>query len=111
MTEAELQHAVIQLAHMLGWHHMHARRSRGKGGGWTTATNVPWVDLTLWHPRKGGVLFRELKRDERSVWQPGQREVLEGLRAAGADADVWTVDDLTGGRVQRELMANRKVPA
>lgn len=105
MTETEFQQQVVDLAHVLGWRHMHARRSRGKGGKWTTATNVPWPDLTLWHPRRGFIV-RELKLDERSKWQPGQREVLDSLAAAGVDADVWYAHELTG-RIKTELGGSR----
>ena len=103
MTEAELQAAVVELAGVLGWSHLHVRRSIGKGRKWVTSTNVPWPDLTLWHPRRGGFIVRELKVDDRSPWQPGQRDTLESLAAAGADVGVWTVADLDSGRIQREL--------
>lgn len=107
MTEAELQSLVVELARILGWQHMHVRRSIGKGRRWTTATNVPWPDLTLWSPRRQRFMVRELKRDERSPWQPGQREVLEQLRGAGVDAGVWTVADWESGRIARELGSKR----
>lgn len=108
MTEAEFQGIVIDLARVLGWKHMHVRRSIGKGHRWTTATNVPWPDLTLWRPnREGGFLLRELKVDERSPWQPGQRELLVTLMAAGVDAGVWMVADLDG-RIPAELGARRR---
>lgn len=100
MTEAQLQDAVIKLAHVLGWSHMHCRRSIGKHGRWVTATNVPWPDLTLWHP-KHGFMVRELK--VRNVFQPGQRDTLDGLSAAGVNADVWTPKDLDSGRIVAEL--------
>jgi hypothetical protein len=104
MTEAELQAAVVELATLLGWRHMHVRRSIGKGRKWVTSTNVPWPDLTLWHPGRGyPMMVRELKVNARSVWQPGQRELLLELESCGIDADVWTVADLDSGRIQREL--------
>lgn len=103
MTEAELQAAVVELAGLFGWSHLHVRRSIGKGRKWVTSTNVPWPDLTLWHPRRGLFMVRELKVNERSAWQPGQHEILEELAFAGVDAGVWTVADLDSGRIQKEL--------
>lgn len=106
MTEAQLQDAVLALAHTLGWEHMHVRRSIGKHGRWVTATNVPWPDLTLWHPARG-FMVRELK--VRNVFQPGQREVLEQLQRAGVDAAVWTPKDWDAGRIRAELMGRHDV--
>lgn len=102
LTEAEFQGQVLELAHVLGWKHLHVRRSIGKGRRWTTATNVPWPDLTLWTPRNGGrFMVRELKVVD--VWQPGQQAVLAELVAAGVDASHWTPTDLDSGRIVREL--------
>lgn len=108
IREAEFQEQVIQLAHTLGWRHLHVRRSIGKGKQWVTATNVPWPDLTLWRPdeRRPGFLIRELKVGDitkDATWQPGQREVLAELRAAGVDAGVWTPADFDLGIIQHEL--------
>lgn len=101
LTEAQFQIQVLHLAQSLGWSHMHARRSIGKHGRWVTATNVPWPDLTLWRPDRPGFMVRELK--VRNVFQPGQREVLAELVAAGVDAAVWMPKDLDSGRVVAEL--------
>jgi hypothetical protein len=112
VAEAEFQAQVVELAGVLGWWHMHVRRSIGKGRKWVTATNVPWPDLTLWRPprsteRTGSFLVRELKVDARSPWQPGQREVLDQLHACGVDAGVWYAADLDNGRIALELGARR----
>jgi hypothetical protein len=91
VTEAEFQEQVIELAHMLGWDHMHVRRSIGKGKKWTTATNVKgWPDLTLWHSRHG-VIFVELKTDIGKT-SPDQDEALASLRPA-APTFVWRPRD------------------
>lgn len=106
---------VLELARVLGWKHLHVRRSIGKGRKWVTATNVPWPDLTLWrpgslrNPDRGGFLVRELKVAD--VWQPGQKEVLAELAGAGVDSDVWWPADLDSGRVAEELRVGRKVGA
>lgn len=103
ITEAEFQAMVLSMAHALGWEHLHVRRSIGKGRRWTTSTNVPWPDLTLWRPRRGGgLLVRELKVAD--VWQDGQKEVLASLTAAGVNAGVWFGPrDLDSGLIQAEL--------
>lgn len=61
-THDEFQGQAVELAHAHGWRHLHVRRTRGKGRAWTTSTNVRgWPDLTLWHPRLGGVGALEIK--------------------------------------------------
>lgn len=109
MTEAEFQEQVLDLAHVLGWKHLHVRRSIGKDRKWVTSTNVPWPDLTLWRTgyRGPGFLVRELKVDESSPWQPGQHEVLDELFEAGVDAAVWYVADLDNDRILTELGGRR----
>ena len=57
-------------------------------------------DPKHWHP-KHGFMVRELK--VRNVFQPGQRDTLDQLTAAGVDADVWTPKDLDSGRIVAEL--------
>lgn len=95
ISEADFQAQVIELAHWLGWEHMHVRRSIGKGRKWTTATNVVgWPDLTLWHHRHGFV-FAELKAENGRATAE-QVAVLGSLQAAGAVAVVWRPSDLDG---------------
>lgn len=106
MTEAEWQQQVIDLVHLCGWKHMHARRSIGKGRKWTTALNVTgWPDLTLWKPGHGFV-FVELKSDTGWV-TPEQREVLASLAAAGGEVHVWRPCDLD----EAKRVLNRRVAA
>lgn len=94
MSEATFQQQVVELAHMLGWKHLHVRRSIGKGSRWVTATNVTgWVDLTLWHERQQRVLFAELKTDVGKLSKE-QVEVIESLSAAGQEVFVWRPKDL-----------------
>ena len=82
LTEAEHQAQVIELAHMLGWHHLHVRRSIGKGRTWVTATNViGWPDLVLFRHADDGqqhLIFAELKSESGKL-TPEQEQVL--LRA------------------------------
>lgn len=102
--EAEWQQQVIDLAHALGWKHLHVRRSIGKGRKWVTATNVPWPDLTLWSERQRRLIVAELKTD-RGKATPGQEEVLWSLAAAGVECHVWRPADLD--EVQRVLQGDR----
>jgi hypothetical protein len=94
MTEEDFQAQVVQLAGLLGWRHMHVRRSIGKGRRWTTATNVTgWPDLTLWSARHNRLIFVELKSEHGRV-SDDQAEVLASLRAAGCEVHVWRPSDL-----------------
>ena len=92
ITETEWQQQVIDLAHALGWRHLHVRRSIGKGNKWQTTTNViGWPDLTLFRPARdnnGEIIFAELKTESGTVTKE-QSEVLEMLRQTGHDAYVW----------------------
>jgi len=101
-SEAEFQRQVVDLCALYGWRHMHVRRSIGKAQRWTTATNVTgWPDLVIWKPGRR-VMFRELKTDRGKLTHE-QVDVLDSLRAAGADADVWRPGHLDSGRIQAEL--------
>lgn len=53
---------------------------------------------------EGGVLFRELKRQDGTLTAV-QQAFHRRLREAGADVDVWRPSDLTDGRIARELAA------
>jgi len=91
-TEAEFQQQVVELAGMLGWQHLHVRRSIGKGSRWVTATNVVgWPDLFCWHPTRGVVAI-ELK-SQAGQPTPEQLRVLETLRTAGVPSFVWRPSD------------------
>lgn len=93
VTEADFQAVVVEALGLLGWRHLHVRRTIGRGRRWTTSTNVAgWPDLLCWHPGKGRVLAIELKADGGKV-TPEQVEVLGSLRAAGVDAYVFRPSD------------------
>lgn len=92
MTHEEWQAQVVDLAHVLGWAHLHVRRTIGRGRKWTTSTNVVgWPDLFLWHHRRGFAAI-ELKvgRDTASAEQVA---VLAALHSAGARTLVAYPDD------------------
>lgn len=100
LDEATFQSQVVELAGMLGWSHLHVRRTRGRGGAWTTSTNLPgWPDLYCWHPDRG-VFAAELK-SERGELRPEQLEVLSSLEAAGVETHVWRPSDFP--EIQRRL--------
>lgn len=87
LTHEEWQAQVVDAAHIFGWHHLHVRRSIGRGKRWVTATNVDgWPDLLLWRDG-GGFLAIELKvgRDKATL---EQEQVLAQLARAGAQTMV-----------------------
>ena len=93
MSEEQLLNGVKGVCKLYGWLLYHPYDSRRSTSG--------YPDLTLVHPR-GGVLFRELKKESGRV-SPAQKEWLSALMSAGADADLWWPRDWYSGRIQREL--------
>lgn len=84
LTHTEWQEQVIGLGRALGWQHLHVRRTRGRGGHWTTSTNVKgWPDLWLWNERTPGWAGIELKVRPDLPTQD-QLDVLASLQRAGA---------------------------
>lgn len=104
MTEAELQAAVIDLAHLLKWRIAHFRPAMNARGEWRTAVQGDgggWPDLVLVRDR---VLYRELK-SARGTLSVEQQDWLHALKLAGADVDVWRPSDWTDGTIERALQA------
>lgn len=65
-SESEWQQTVTSALSTFGWDWMHVRRTRGKGGMWTTSTSQPgWPDLVAL--RGGLVLGIELKSETGKV--------------------------------------------
>lgn len=85
MTEAAFQAQVVALARSLGWLAWHTYDSRRSAPG--------FPDLTLVHPQRGLLKFRELKTAKGRV-RPEQSQCLAALAATGADAAVWRPADL-----------------
>jgi hypothetical protein len=103
MTERELQTAVIRAAQLLGWSVFHVRPGRTRRG-WRTCVEgdgVGWPDAVLVKDR---ILYREIKAGGGRL-TPAQIAWLERLRAAGADAEVWTADQWRSGEILEELKA------
>lgn len=83
MTHDEWQGQIVETAGILGWRHLHVRKSIGKGRTWTTTTNVVgWPDLYLWNERRGGHAAIEVKVKPDLPTQP-QLDVLASLAKAG----------------------------
>ncbi len=79
----EWQNTIVQGARVMGWGHLHVRKSIGRGKKWTTATNVVgWPDLWLWHPRHGFAAIEVKVHPD--VPTPEQLAVLQDLAKAGA---------------------------
>lgn len=83
ISHVEYQAQIVDLSHILGWSHLHVRRTVGRGRKWVTATNViGWPDLWLWHPAHGFAAIEvKVGKDRPS---PEQEAVLASLAAAGA---------------------------
>lgn len=85
MTHTEYQGQIVQLAGVLGWKHLHVRRSRGRGNGWTTTTNREgWPDLFLWHRRLGFAAVEVKVKPDLPTQE--QLDVLAELAVAGQGA-------------------------
>lgn len=112
MNHKEFQAKVIELAHSLGWAHLHVRRAQRGDGVWTTATNLSgWPDLLFWAPARGFVAI-ELKVG-RDKPRPAQLAVLSSLEAAGARTMVAypnQMDEIANLLRHRRLTIEAEVP-
>lgn len=93
MTEAELERAVwglVKLYRLDGYHTHNSQRSQPGFPDWVIVGKR--------------IMFRELKSPDGAM-RPAQIRWLYGLRAAGADAEVWRPRDLASGRIAAELAA------
>lgn len=115
MNEAELQSAVIDLAHLLKWRVAHFRPAMNAKGEWRTAVAADgkgFPDLVL--VRRGELIFAELKSEsgklspEQVEWMEDLRYVaegsggMEGLSHAVA-AFVWKPEDWANGAIEDTL--------
>ena len=102
MTEAELQQAVIDLAHLLGWRVAHFRPARTSDG-WRTpvaADGKGFPDLVLVRDRT--ILFVELK-SQRGRLTDEQKHWGRVLLNTDARYEVWRPDDWTEGHIENVL--------
>lgn len=93
MTEAEFQRQVTDIAELYGWQWAHFRPAQ-TAHGWRTPVSGPlgqgWPDLVLVHPRRGVLIFAELK--VRGAVTPSQVAVHNTLQSA-APIYVWRPAD------------------
>lgn len=110
MSEAELQKAVIELAHRFGWRAVHFRPGKTKRGNWITAVQgdgVGWPDLILVRER---VVFAELKA-EKGKLDDAQKQWLAALEVAGAEVWVLRPEHWHSGVVEGLLRGRQDVAA
>lgn len=101
MTGAEIQTAIIELAHILGYRVAHFRPARTKHG-WRTAVGADgkgFPDLLLVRDK---VVAIEVKGDGDSL-SPEQREWLESFDRAGVPTLVATSKVWMSGEVESLL--------
>ena len=99
ISEADLQAAIIDLAHLLGWRVAHFRPAQNSRGAWRTAVSADgagFPDLVL--VRNGVVIFVELKSEKGRI-SPAQ----EAWLAALPHSLVWRPADWFAGRVEEAL--------
>jgi hypothetical protein len=96
VKESQLQEAVIGICKLFGvaWYHAYSSRRSVPG----------WPDLALCGTR--GFMLRELKAPTGRLTTEQQFWGM-ALRTAGVSWDVWRPDDLSNGRIQREIEAIR----
>lgn len=94
MSEAQLEEHVRCICHDVGVIYVHQRDSRG------TTKGLP--DDLLIGP--GGLLFRELKRQDGKV-SPEQAAMHAALAEAGADVATWRPSDLISGDIAWQITA------
>jgi hypothetical protein len=105
VSEAELQQAVVDCAHRLGWRCAHFRPALTHGR-WSTpvsADGAGFPDLVL--VRGGRIIFAELKAAKGLV-RPEQKLWLAELRLADGPTVrtyTWRPDDWFAGRIEEVL--------
>jgi len=102
MSEAELQAAVLELAHLLKWRVAHFRAARTAHGGWRTAVSgdgAGFVDLVLVRDR---VVFCELK-SAKGALSPEQVLWRDALLAAGCEWHLFRPEQWTDATIERVL--------
>lgn len=89
MSEAQLQQAIIDLAHILNLRVAHFRPGLTRSGNWVTAVaadGAGFVDLVL--VGRGRVIFAELKSSKGKLGLE-QEQWRDALIAAGAEWYCW----------------------
>lgn len=111
MTEAVLQSAVIDLAHLLGYKVAHFRPAMLQSGRWATpvqADGAGWPDLAI--TGRDRFLVAELKSATGRL-SADQEWWLAALGAAGVETHVWRPGDWSTGLVETVLRRGTQVAA
>lgn len=92
LTERDFQRQVVELAHLMGWEDFHVRAGRTADswrvpGSGTMAAG--WPDLVLVHPKRGRLIFAELKAHNGKL-TPAQQRVLPVLNTLSGE---WGTPD------------------
>lgn len=106
VTEAELQKAVIEMAHIYGWRTAHFRPAMNERGQWRTPVagmGKGFPDLVL--VSDIALAFVELKSAKGRI-RPEQAEWIEALEPH-ADVFVWRPKDWLDGTIETYLKEYR----
>jgi VRR-NUC domain len=109
VTEAELQKAVIDTAHIFSWRVAHFRPAQTSKG-WRTPVSADgkgFPDLVLVRER---VVYAELKGHGGRLSQD-QLDWISALRGAKQEMHVWYPSDWTNGLIERILKVRLEVAA
>ena len=93
MNHTEYQGQIVEFATLMGWQHLHVRRTIGKGNKWVTGTNIKgWPDLMLMRA-PDELIAAEVKIPPDDL-SPDQETVLGWLRTMTKfEVYVWRPDD------------------
>lgn len=107
MTEADLQHNVIDLARRLGYLVHHCRPAQTRSGGWATPIqgDAGFPDLILTATGRRRSVAAELKSMRGGQPTDAQRRWLDAFAAAGIPSYVWTPADWLSGEITHALSA------
>ena len=97
MSEGALLAHVRRAARSLGWLTYHTHRSEHSEAG--------FPDLVLCHPRRGQLVFAELKveHEKRGALTTAQEKWLDALEVVHGDVYVWRPSDWLSGRIESVL--------
>jgi hypothetical protein len=103
MTEAQLQEAVIEIAHAFKWMVAHFRPAKTEQG-WRTAVSADGAGLPdLILVRGLRLIFAELKSQKGRI-APAQREWLDRLTAVpGVEVYLWRPSLWSEGKIEEAL--------
>ncbi len=103
MSEDDLLHSVIDLAHLTDWHAHHCRPAQVRDGKWVTPIqgDPGFPDLILAKP--GRLVVAELKSARGRV-TPVQAEWLDAFAGTAVEVFVWRPADWASGTIRAVLL-------